>query len=893
MFRMLGRGMLLTVLTPVLVAAAPNEAPLVLAPEKTAILDGSVYAGKYLQYALIKYVAKDPQAEAFRIDAKPRPDRAGATVFPLFGRKDDLPAGRTVLAIGRTPYLTDEDRKRLDEKAGTVLVQRRGGVIVVAGSQQNRSWGSEMAAMRIFLDKGCGVRMYAPDGADGLEWVSMPDQREITIDILDIFMKPYFAKTTFSSGGHERNRNWIRMNVMVSEGLNLRASHTIIRYFPPEKYYEKHPRLYPMHQNGERPRPIRDAWNPCLADPDLSARIAMEQIREWMGGKRKPTYLSFGVMDCKYDCQCPVCRKSMKAMDGNAANLWYTFMNKVAKQCQKEFPELYLTSYAYSNIGIPTGMRIEPNIVIDNVIKTYRFIDPEYAEAEKRAILKFADLGASWITHDWNFQGVTPRIYSRQLASFLQWGAQNGMKGIYTEWSGREYWYLAGAHYWVLRQLLSDPYQDTDRLWLQYCRDMYGEGWEEMYRFYDLFQQKQVVADKYFLRQDWPRQDVAGFLPVDIAAQRAWLETAIERTRHDPMIRKRLAAVMRYFRAHELLAQATAVPARLHHRFTVLGEKEGINKEALAFYANDDGGKLLEFEEYYDTRRTVAPDSNAEDKNSSLRFSYRNNYARALGEIIRAVKTRALEGMDLTKADRTIVENIRARAMAVYRRALPPRYDRKRAEDIGELMTKILWVPRLETLPEMDGELDDAVWQKAAPLTGWTQADLLIPSADGNQTGGRIMRVGDHLLVGLVCQQPKGIWAETPPDIHTGTRIWREAGCEFFLGPPPAADEDPVYFQYIVNALGAFRGFRAARDNREGVTCAVKLAPDKKSYTIEAAFPLKVKDMYDFTGGRVFTFNVMRNPFYADTFNSKERIGWAPLFFTAHNIESRGLIVFE
>ena len=39
--------------------------------------------------------------------------------------------------------------------------------------------------------------------------------------------------------------------------------------------------------------------------------------------------------------------------------------------------------------------------------------------------------------------------------------------------------------------------------------------------------------------------------------------------------------------------------------------------------------------------------------------------------------------------------------------------------------------------------------------------------------------------------------------------------------------------------------------------------------------------------------NIMRNPFYADTYNPKERIGWAPIFFTASRPESRGLVMLE
>jgi len=83
-------------------------------------------------------------------------------------------------------------------------------------------------------------------------------------------------------------------------------------------------------------------------------------------------------------------------------------------------------------------MRIEPNIVVDSVIKSYNFVSPAAMDYEKRRIRAFSDLGAKWLTHDWCFSGVSPRSYMRQYASFLQWAAQNGMVGIYVEWSGGE-----------------------------------------------------------------------------------------------------------------------------------------------------------------------------------------------------------------------------------------------------------------------------------------------------------------------------------------------------------------------------------------------------------------------------------------------------------------------
>jgi len=488
---------------------------------------------------------------------------------------------------------------------------------------------------------------------------------------------------------------------------------------------------------------------------------------------------------------------------------------------------------------------------------------------------------------------VTPRIYSRQLAALLQWGAQNGMLGMYTEWSAGEYWYLDGANYWVLFQLISNPYQETDALWRQYCQDMFGAGWEPMYRFYDMFAQKHVVADAFYDRRDWPRQEACGFSTGDTAQQREWLEQALAATKDEPMIQKRLAAVQRYFRAHEMLVDAVSTPGRLFHRYTT-GKQTGIDKEALAFYVNDDASKLFAFDEYYDTQRTVPPDSNvAEDNSSGLRFSYRNNYSRALGPIVHAVRRQALAGVDSIKLTEEGVKALVANACRIYRENLPAKRDPGRTTEIESLMTKILWVPRGSEMPKFDGDLSDAAWQKAARLNDFTLADLFVPTKDGNETEGRVMRVGDQLVFGVVCKQPKGIWAETTADKLAGTKIWRESCCEFFFGPSAAETNKPEYAQYVVNSLGAFRGLARAEDNRKDARCAVKIAEDGKSYTIEVAFPLKVEGQYDYSAQRMLEFNIQRSPYYANTYTANERIGWAPIFFTAGLPESRGWLILD
>jgi hypothetical protein len=443
---------------------------------------------------------------------------------------------------------------------------------------------------------------------------------------------------------------------------------------------------------------------------------------------------------------------------------------------------------------------------------------------------------------------------------------------------------------------MSDPYQDPDALWRQYCDDMYGAASESMYRFFGMFADKHLYSDRYYVRDDLPRREMAGFTEADLALQRSRLEQAIELTRDDPLIQKRLAAVMRYFRGHELWAQAIGVPARAFHRHTTLANSQDVNREALAFYVNDDGARMMEAIRYYDQERTILPDSHQTATYLGAELSYRANYSRALGTILQTIRMQAMQGIDPAQATAQTVDQITARAVEIYRGNLPAKYNPQRAAEIESLFRKTLWIPRSpagQAMPAIDGRLDDEAWKEAAPLTDFTLADLILPTREGNQTRGRIMRSGDHLVIGIACEQPGGTWASTPPDVHTGTRIWRESCCEIFVGPQPRPGEQAPYAQYIVNALGAFRGFQAARDNREGVQAAGVIAPDGRSYTVEIAIPLRVAGRYDFTGEQALSFTVMRQVYLADTFSPPERLGWHPLFLTAHNAESRGLVFLE
>jgi len=916
--------------------AVAEDSALTLQPENTVIIDGTKNAGKYLQWILLKCVAKTNDADAYEPGPNVSVNRRESAVFPLYTARnaDQAPADRNIIAFGSTRYLSDHDRARVTQSPGSVLMRRDGNVVILAGDTPHDPWQGEMAAMSLFLNRVCGVRFYAPDPL----WWSMPAGNEIVVEKLNLFKKPAFAKTTWSGRWWPNYpHRWDRLNRPLSEAADLRGNHALINYFKPEKYYDQYPQIYEM-KRGKRPRPTGKAWNPCLSATELPD-IAMSEIRERMKDKRPPKYLAFGVMDCKFDCHCEACQASVEKHDGSYSNLYYTFLNEVARRCQKEFPNLYLTSYIYSNVRKPpVGITIEPNIVVDYVGKSYEWVNPSSAAREKADIRAWSDLGARWVFHDWSFAGITPRAYTRQFAQFLQWGVQNGMMGLYVEWSHFDVWHLEGARYWIMRQLESDPYQDVDALWRLYCDDMYDAGSEYMYRFFQHFADRHTYADKYVDQRDWPKREFALYSDDDLAYQRDLIERAREsivaevvRLRSSGEDRSlttsvprgasaalaRLDEFMPWFRLHELWVKAVGEPSRLAHRH----KGDGVNAAALAYYLqDDDGSKLREAIAFYKKMRTT-DDAGTKKVYQKFEFlpDYSYNYSRGLGQVILPIRQRALAEVSLAQAGPDTPKKLVQASRRILHGHLPNSYRDASLARIEGLLGKSIWVPSRPAMPKLDGhfdvaevvrlrsggedrslttsatfdgKLEDAFWEGAAELNDFSIRAVLLPSA--HTTSGRVMRVGDQLVFGLRCHQVGPIWVSTPKEIETGTRLWHESSVEFLFGPVGAEKVGRRYpfAQYIVNAFGAWRGFEMAEGNREGVEIVVTLDEKGGYYTIEAAFPLRAEG-YDFTQEKALSFNLMRNVYNADTFKAIEIIGWAPIFHSARDAESRGLLFVD
>lgn len=857
----------------VFAADAPPEKPLRCAPENTVILDGSDFAGRMLQHYLIRGCVGAEAARPYSPDAKI--DRAASVHFPIHVEKAGtvIPQDKLVLAVGATRFLTEDDKAKLNANPGAILLSRRGNVVVIAGNPFTGLTGTTNA-VREFLDVAAGIRFYAPAEL----WHSRPQGGVIEIGKLDLFRKEYF-KTSFLAPYWKDHAEWLGMNQNGTR-MTVQCFHNLANIFPPEKFGGTHPEIYEL-RGGERRVPLNigtKIWNPCLSATALSD-LAMDYIREQKRTRPTMTYVSLGMMDIAFDCQCEACQASVRK-HGSYSNLYFDFVNEVAKRSGKEFPNLAVTCFSYVNAKRPpTGIAFEPNVAVKAVIKSYMLQDPEYAKAQRAAILEFSNAGAGWFFHDWRFSGVTPRNDLPEVARFLQWAAENRCLGAYYEYSPEQNFYLDGAYYWILMRLTSDPYLDVKTLWTQYCNDMFGAAAKPMRAFYQHFETKHATALKHLGRlSDMPREEPALYSAEDVAWERQTLEQAIALTKDDPQVQERLGQVMRHFRGHELFALATHEPYRLVRAAT----GPGINTPLLAYYLNDDGSKLAEAVRYYEKERNIPPAQGDLEMRLGYLPTVIANYSNGIGSLLDAIGQQARSSVNNSLPAPERAAALRSKSLEVLRAHLPAASRPDRVKFFEQLLDKTVYVPRAATMPKLDGHLDDAEWEKAARIEGFSIRSSILPSQHATQA--RLLRVGDQLVVGITCDQVGPIWAQTPSDTLTGTHIWRESGVEVMFGPvDPEAKRDATC-QYDINSLGAFRGFFKAKDNRDGVQRSVRLDEAAHRFVIEASLPLKAPG-YDYSEPRELTFNIVRMIYTSNSYGADQLLTWHPT--------SLGTIVFE
>ena len=441
--------------------------PLKLAPETTVLMvpEHSPFSSDYEAVKLLQKHLRRVYGTEKGFDRINRASEAGS---------------RAVLAVGRTRWLAGEDTEGLGKHG--FLVRRKGRVILITGGTP----GATLYGVAHFLDRFCGVRFYLP----GDLFTSAPGRKEVVLEKVDIREEPS-VKASSSSGYHSSPDagDWQALNAVDRRVAS--HQHSMQQRFPPERFAEKNPEVYPI-LGGKRyiPKLKQDNnWQPCFSEPDL-VDAAVESAESYFAGNPDLEFISFSVQDSHTFCECQRCARGVEAIGKwrSHSQLYWRFMNQVAARLEKSCPGKEVVGIAYSDVRHPPKFPLHPNVVPWLVFKISdaridRRLDPG---GEYNLLEQWARLTKRIGHHDWaHGRGFyIPRIYSSMVARVYGQAKDLGLHIKYIHAEAYPNWGLDGPKLYIMSRVWWEPSQDVNALLRQFCDDMFGEARSEMFEYF-------------------------------------------------------------------------------------------------------------------------------------------------------------------------------------------------------------------------------------------------------------------------------------------------------------------------------------------------------------------------------------------------------------------------
>ena len=308
------------------------------------------------------------------------------------------------------------------------------------------------------------------------------------------------------------------------------------------KYKDTHPEYFALGQNGKRDFKNlctkQGRGHLCLTNPETVKAYASEAIAFF---RKYPQMKSFPVMPgdgLVAVCSCPKCQAEVTPdiRHGRFSRHVWGFVNKVAREVAKVYPDKILSCSAYEEYLVPPeDLEFEPNVAAWVCYNRYQMINPIYA----KEIHRIVDLWAAKVKFvysrnyylEWRkmYDGLQPGSPRQYQQDFRRLASKTSWRGEFIETGVSSRIIPFGTRHlliYISCRLLWNPDTDVDALLNEYYRLFYGPAEKNMKEFFEMsfsaIEQKKVNA-----RDDLPPAPESIYTPALIRK----LEAALERAR--------------------------------------------------------------------------------------------------------------------------------------------------------------------------------------------------------------------------------------------------------------------------------------------------------------------------------------------------------------------------
>lgn len=344
-----------------------------------------------------------------------------------------------------------------------------------------------------FLERELGVHWYTSS------FTKITKMEKYTLPKLSHSEKPYIQQRLDFYYDALRHHDWAVHN-LINTQYQLKQTpygkmssywgmHTFHTLLPPSVYFKDHPDFYSIYK-GKR----SDKAQLCLSNKKMRYEL-IKNLLDVIA--QNPGYWCYDVSqnDNSWPCECGACQKLVKKYGGHSgAILW--FVNQVAYEVKKNYPNIYIGTFAYRYTRQAPKSSIKP---ADNVV--IRLCDIECCMAHS---LEACDKNRSFLSDMNEWRKIAKHIYIWDyttgfqnyllpfpnfdtLAANFRYFSHSNVIGILEEGAHDTPWNeFSELKQWLIAKLMWNPNQNVDSLVTLFINDYYGKASPFVKQYYDL-----------------------------------------------------------------------------------------------------------------------------------------------------------------------------------------------------------------------------------------------------------------------------------------------------------------------------------------------------------------------------------------------------------------------
>ncbi|MHC4508874.1 MAG: DUF4838 domain-containing protein [Planctomycetota bacterium] len=422
-------------------------------------------------------VVAEEATEAERHAANELADLLGQITGAAFEISRRHAVGKTQLLVGpEAAKLAAPDSSIDGLGADGIVIRTVGNDLILAGGRPRGT----LYAVYTFLEDQLGCRWWSSKVS------TIPRKPTIEVGELNVRYVPVLEyRETFWSDAFDGD--WAARNKSNgnSERLDARRGgkhtyegfvHTFYPLIPPKTYFQDHPEWF-SEIKGKR---SHDRAQLCLTNDEMRTEL-IRNLKERLRKNPAATIASVSQNDWHGNCQCTQCA-AVEQEEGSPAGLMLRFVNTVAEDIEREFPNVAVSTLAYQYTRKPPKItKPRPNVIVRLCSIECSFSTPLSDERNKA----FRDDIVGWSKicnrlYIWDYttnfrHHIMPHPNLRVLGPNVKFFVDHNVKGIFEQGAyttnGAE---MAELRAWVLAKLLWDPTRDGQALIDEFIAGYYG-----------------------------------------------------------------------------------------------------------------------------------------------------------------------------------------------------------------------------------------------------------------------------------------------------------------------------------------------------------------------------------------------------------------------------------